>query len=1127
MVNEDCPFKYGAKVVSLQGQLSYSPNGINNWRPARIQQTICQSHWVRVDPNSRASLRLSTGVVLRVDQGSVLVLDDITPNRLILLRLISGFVHFISRTPIPLKITTPIANAGPEGTEFAVRSGPDRTSVWVYEGKVKFFNAKGSLDLKPGQGAQARLGQAPQAKIDIQPEDAVHWALYYPPLLPYTGQGNVDSSIANAINNYRHGHIDQALSQLDAMPQNEQTPYFYKVRAAIRLSAGQDQKALDDIHALLRINPNDAVALALKSVIALTQNRKDEAYSLANQAVAANPKSATAYSALSYAEQGRFQLDKAQKAAAKAAQLAPNDAMVWARKAELELAQGLTGDSRASAGQALKLDSGLERTQTVTGFTQLLRIDADDALESFNKAIELDSTSPLARLGLGLAKIRNGDLAVGREDIEIAAILDPNNSLIRSYLGKAYYEERRNPLAEDQFKLAKERDPKDPTPYFYDAIEKQTTNRPVAALYDMEKAIELNNNRAVYRSNLHLDEDAATRTANLARIYNDLGFNRLALKNAWDSLGLDIDNYSSHRYLTDAYMGQPRFRTARASELLQAQLLQPINIVPVQPQLTNENIGILNNTGPASLSTNEYDRLFTANGAHLLLNGAIGSRNTKTDNAVISAIYNNFSTSLGQFHYQTDGFRENDQYKQDIYDLFTQYAVSPDLNLQLELKMENLASGDTPLRLNGFHRKNFSKSVNQDTARFGLHYKFNHENDFLLSSFYTSFRDWEFNQTEPRFPSVGPDEPPVGKQFDQSSSRESQGGTQTELQHIYHVERLQLLSGFGYLNLEGHKLSRNKKYTQDIFGDYIFCPMTICPETKLPRIPNHVFKEYLNGYLYLNTDLIPQLNATLGLSIDNYKDEILNLTKINPKFGLSWRPSEKLTLRGAAFKTLKRPLAASQTIEPTQIAGFNQFFDSENGSTAWHKGLGFDYKLRNNIFLGGQITFREIDFPIVTGKNAATLHKNESSHLAYFYWVPRDYLSIAVEYRFDHFRRAHFEGVGVLTDPKSVTTHQVPISLNFYHPTGLFTKLAATYVNQQVTTVEDSPKPPSNNSKDFWTFDASIGYRFPQKFGSISFEARNIFDKAFRYESVFDASGPQLTNVIPERQLFVKLNLNY
>ena len=161
------------------------------------------------------------------------------------------------------------------------------------------------------------------------------------------------------------------------------------------------------------------------------------------------------------------------------------------------------------------------------GFAYLTRVDTKEAKDAFEKAIEFDQADYLPRLGLGLAKIREGDLQEGRREIEIAASLDPNNSLVRSYLGKAYYEEKRIPLDEREYAIAKELDPKDPTPWFYDAIAKQTTNRPVEALQDMQKAIELNDNRAVYRSRLLLDSDLAARSASLGRIYSDLGFQQL------------------------------------------------------------------------------------------------------------------------------------------------------------------------------------------------------------------------------------------------------------------------------------------------------------------------------------------------------------------------------------------------------------------------------------------------------------------------------------------------------------------------------------------------------------------------------------------------------------------------
>ena len=49
--------------------------------------------------------------------------------------------------------------------------------------------------------------------------------------------------------------------------------------------------------------------------------------------------------------------------------------------------------------------------------------------------------------------------------------------------------------------------------------------------------------------------------------------------------------------------------------------------------------------------------------------------------------------------------------------------------------------------------------------------------------------------------------------------------------------------------------------------------------------------------------------------------------QFNPKFGVTWNPFTNTTLRAAAFRTLKRTLITDQTLEPTQVAGFNQFFD--------------------------------------------------------------------------------------------------------------------------------------------------------------------------------------------------------
>ncbi len=1115
----NCLETQGVKLISLQGSLFVDVSKLGNWQSASLNQVFCEGSRLKVGAYSRASIYLPNGIILRLDENTVLSLNNILPNTPTLIDVVKGFIHFISRTPKQLTITTPIANAGPEGTEFSVNVSEDKASLWVYEGSVRFFNGQGSVRLNAGESAMAQSGQAPHPQIDLKPDDAVRWAIYYPPILPDLGDVlSLDTDLRAALDEYQQGRIDSALTRLDKVTLIKQSTLFHQLRAAIRLIAGRVTFAEQDIQRFLVRNPNDAYALALKSVLMMTQNHKDQALSLASQSITANPKSAAAYSALSYAEQSKFSLPKALQAAKRALELMPKDALAWARIAELEQANGLTESSESSAQQAIMLNPNLERTQTVLGFVNLSRMHFDQASKSFNTAVQLDSASPLARLGLGLAKIRNGNLAEGRQDIEIAAVLDPYNSIIRSYLGKAYYEEKRNLLVEEQFRLAKQNDPNDPTPYFYGAIAKQTTNRPIEALAEMNQAIKLNDNRAVYRSEFSLDEDAAAKSANLARIYNDLDFDRLALKQAWTALTLDATNASSHRFLSDAYIGKPQYysASARASELLQAQLLQPLNITPVQPQLTNENIGLLNNTGPGSLSINEYDALYTANGAHAVANGAFGSNNTKTDNLVASGIYNNLSVSGGQFHYQTDGFRPNNDYRQDIYDAFAQYMFTPNFNIQMELKAENKASGDLATRLNGFQSPNMRNTLDQQTARLGSHYKINQDQDLLGSFFYTTTANTAIDHLY--YKALNQVDDIDTKIFNRNKAK----GYQAEIQYLFHPGQFDISAGLGYLNLNNNKWISN-------LAQWTLPPPDVIPEltftTLLPSMTQH-----FNSYLYANQRLLHNLTSLLGISYDSYDDQIIVRRQLNPKFGLLWKPTSDLTFRAAAFRTLKRPLAAKQTLEPTQVVGFNQIYDSYNGTSAWQYAFAMDYNLARTVFLGGELIWRNTNEPFMDSA-LTNRNKKESGFLSYIYWTPIDWLAFSSEYRYQQFSRDYVVNSVNDVDPQSLASHQVPLTVKFFHPNGIFAKFSGTYVKQQVGLVSDFDMLPANSppitfdNGRFWTFDTALGYRLPKKLGTVSFEVHNLFDSNMRYQSVFNAEGPQMSPFIPQRQFFLKLSL--
>ncbi len=424
-----------------------------------------------------------------------------------------------------LEVLTGFVNAGVEGTEGLIRVEEDRTLITIFEGQVLASNAAGSLTLTRGKSAVAEAGKAPVERVVVRPRDAVHWALYYPPVMLF-GPG-------------------------EAPQENLRDPRFLAYRASQLLTVGRVDEAGTDIQRALSLDPMYSDAYALQAIIFVVQNEKDNALGSAQKAVDTGPSSATARIAMSYARQAGFDLEGARASVEDAVKLNPDDALAWARLAELWSSFGRLGKALEAAEKAVKLEPKLSRTQMVLGFAYLSQVKTTESRAAFQKAIKLDQADPLSRLGLGLAIIRDGDLEAGGREIEIAASLDPNNSLVRSYLGKVYFEKKQIGLDEREYNIAKELDPNDPTPYFYDAIAKQTTNRPVEALHDLQKAIELNNNRAVYRSKLMLDSDLAARSAAIGRVYNDLGFQQRALVEGWNAVNTDPSNFSAHRFLAD------------------------------------------------------------------------------------------------------------------------------------------------------------------------------------------------------------------------------------------------------------------------------------------------------------------------------------------------------------------------------------------------------------------------------------------------------------------------------------------------------------------------------------------------------------------------------------------------
>ena len=161
----DCP-DWVARTVSVQGRVETRRAGQVAWLPVKLEATHCPGDAVRLGPLSRAALALRDGAILRLDQNTTITFTPPAERAATWIELLTGAVHFWSRTPRGLRITTPFVNGSVEGTEFLIEVDAVEARLSVWEGRVLAENAQGSLTLTAGQSAAARAGQAPMLRAD-------------------------------------------------------------------------------------------------------------------------------------------------------------------------------------------------------------------------------------------------------------------------------------------------------------------------------------------------------------------------------------------------------------------------------------------------------------------------------------------------------------------------------------------------------------------------------------------------------------------------------------------------------------------------------------------------------------------------------------------------------------------------------------------------------------------------------------------------------------------------------------------------------------------------------------------------------------------------------------------------
>ncbi len=1098
-----------ARLVTLQGALDIQEQGPEKWKPVSPERDFCPGDRIHTRPQSRATVELNNKTVISLDQQTTIVFSGLQNRAPSWLDLLKGIMYVRSRTPSSLDVRTHYVNATIRGTEFLVSADDGQSQVTVLEGTVESSNDKGSVTLTGGQAAVAKAGQAPVRKLLVSPQDAVQWALYYPPIIDLQSlrQNASDPAVKQALSRYLDGDSLGALATLDSAGNPDKI-----LRAGLLIGMGRVEEARPLLEGIGNTDPRLAEVLALQAITALAHNDKARALKLAQQSAELQPQSPVAWTALSYARQADFQLDAALQAATQAASLAPDNGLARAREAELLSSLGRREEAREAAEAATRINPRLARAWAVLGYAQLTEMDYAEAAKTFRLAIDLDNADPLPRFGLGLAKIRAGDLEAGTADLEIATNLDPNNALNRSYLGKAYYEQKNSKVAATEFDLAKQLDPKDPTPWFYGAIKKQTENREVEAVQDMRKAIELNGNRAVYRSKLLLDDDLAARGSALGRIYNQLGFQRLGQLEAFNALESDPSDYTSHRLLSDSLLNVPRQDVARVSALLQSQMLQPINITPLQPQQAERNLLTVSGLGPTDPSMNEFNPLFARNQVSLLPSATVGSFNTYGNETVLSGIYNNLSGSLGQMHYATSGFRKNDDIDQNLYTAYLQAQVVPNFNVMAEYRHRETENGFLPLQFaptatEMAEQNTYRNHETSNTYRIGSRWS-----PTLSSNLLTTFAYQDDNQQVNSSPAPG-------VQTNTPLGWHSYSG---EMQYVYRHEWFDSVVGLGHIETNGQ--------LNTLTGINLLIPSPV-PGAAAIAIQQNRFNSTdqhrveTNGYAYFHTRFPDRMTWTLGLGVDSLKLDAqqVDLTKVNPKAGLTWQIFDGTALRLGYFKTLRQVRIGEQTLEPVQISGFNQLYDDPLGTRATRYGFALDQHINSQASAGLEISQRDLAVPYYSSGSSnqtGNLSWREQLYHGYFYWMPTDRISAHLDYTYEDFFDRDFVG----NQPPSTRTHTLPLTLSYFDPIGWFSQVTTTYINQQVY-VNDAA---GYEQEGFTLVDTSIGYRLPQRLGIIQFDIRNLFDHSFRYQSNYLRSQVyEQAPFFPSRAFYGRITLSF
>lgn len=1102
--------------MGLKGRVEISRAGSSVWDPAQTNLVLLAGDGLRVGESSRATLRLKDATIANVAELTQLRVQG--QERRAIVELLQGVMSFFHRDkPGDVEVRGVGAAAIIRGTEFVASINPaGELEVVVMEGAVDLENELGSVSAGAGEVASAGQGAKPRKATGLASanREAIQWTLYYPAVLD-PSELVLDAKWSEAVGAYRRGDLWSALETARAVGAPE-TDAELILRAALELSTG-DVRAMERLVGKVAAGSKESrLAEALRTVARASQFEVCE--------TSVGPElMVTELLARSFCAQSRGDLKTALRAAEAAVAKAPGSGIALGRLGELQLAHGQLGEAAELMALAEAASPRSAAVSVTRGFIEAAQGRFAEAHELFDRAIALDAAIGDAWLGRGLVRFRRGDREGGRVDIEAAAASEPNRSVMRSYLGKAFAEEGSDERALAELERARALDEKDPTAWLYSALIKFRGYDLPGAIGDLEESSARNQNRAVFRSAMLLDQDAAVRSANLANIYEMADMAEVARRESARAVMFDYSNFSAHLNLASSFnaLRDPtrfnlRAETVWFNEHLLASLLAPTDAAPLSQ----------------TLSQNEYSRLFARNRVGFASGTEyISARGEVREVATQFGNFDRISYAVDLDSAWMDGERPNqDLERVEVYARLKGEITEKD-SLFLLAKAQDYESGDLyqyadpslasatarfeekqfPLTLVGYHREwgpgshtlalagrleNEQRAV--DPAR----------SQFLSVS----------------FPAIGPTSAPFGFQYGSEFEIYT-----AELSHILESERHTTIVGG---RAQGGDFKANAFLNDSQLGGFAgdFGGTTFSGGAG-------DFERY-SSYVYHTWEIIDDLRVTGGVSYDditgpaNFRRAPLRAgemhrERISPKAAVIYSPAPLFTARAMYAQSLSGvSYDQSVTLEPTQLAGFAQSFrslisESFVGSVELPQhnvaAAALDFKFQTRTYLsveGGDLRsdVREptgyFDLDITRPAGAQGIARQAIQLIDYAEQYGRANVSqmLAEEwfangmYQFAHAdldREYRAIAPGGFSRSAQADLHRVGGSLLYQRRDGWFGRFALTYLRQEFAHQQLNGAF-TTGSESVAFGDLFVGWRFPRLRGDLTVGVLNLFNSDYR-----------------------------